>query len=314
LSAGFYTATFTATATGCKAEATFNILNDNSDLSATVSVADPDCHGETVTATINVTGGSSPFSYSLNGGTSQSSNTYAGLGAGNYNVLVTDNNGCTYDVAFSIDEPDELSILVVSTTDVDCNGAANGVIVMDATGGTAPYSYSSTGGVTFTGNTATGVSGGTYTITVTDANSCTANTDVTISEPDDALAVIGTETDPTCYGGSDGSIDITVSGGTSPYSYLWSDGQSSEDVSNLTSGNYTVTVTDANGCQVTSSTFTITDPTELVLDVDATVNTECNASVETDQTGTTATFTGLSAGFYTATFTATATGYVQHIE
>jgi large repetitive protein len=179
--------------------------------------------------------------------------------------------------------------------------------------------------------TATNLSGGTYEVTVTDANGCTATASVTIAEPSNALALNGTQINPTCNGDANGSIDITVTGGTEPYSYSWSNGYNGEDPTGLTAGTYTIIVTDANGCTVTDI-FTLTEPDALVLDVDDIVNTQCNASVgevtlvrasntlrvpftlgTVTQTGTTATFTGLAAGYYTAYFEATATGCTAEV-
>ncbi|MCB0398000.1 MAG: SprB repeat-containing protein, partial [Flavobacteriales bacterium] len=114
---------------------------------------------------------------------------------------------------------------------------------------------------------------GNYCVTVTDANTCTATMCVTISEPP-ALNLSTTVVNVTCYDGANGSIDLTVSGGTTPYSYLWSNGNTAQDNVNLEAGTYTVTVTDANGCTKTTSA-TVTEPAEITFAFSV-VNLACN--------------------------------------
>ena len=155
--------------------------------------------------------------------------------------------------------------LVIAEThvNVDCNGNSTGSIDITVTGGTAPSSLSyawSNAAVTEDINT---LAAGTYTVTVTDGNGSTATTSVTITEPA-VLAASGVTTDVLCNGNSTGAIDLTVSGGTAPYNFVWSNGATTEDVSGLAAGTYTVTVDDANGCDPVY-TFTITEPSALVL-------------------------------------------------
>jgi len=327
LKAGFYTATFTATATGCTATTTFNIININSTLAATVSVVNPNCFGATVTATVTALGGTAPYSYSLNGGAPQPTGVFNTLPAGNYNVLVTDNNGCTYFVAFTIAQPTQLVAHIVASSNVTCFNAADGSATVDVTGGTTPYTYLWDDVTAQTSATAIGLVPGTYHVTVTDAKGCQViNVPVTITGAAAAMAISGSTTNPTCFAGTNGSVNITVTGGLTPYFFSWSNGFNGEDPSGLTAGSYTVLITDKNGCSATQ-TFVLGQPAALVLNASGIVNTQCNALVGsvtlteasntagtftitggTPQTGTTATFANLKAGFYTATFTATATG------
>jgi hypothetical protein len=104
---------------------------------------------------------------------------------------------------------------------------------------------------------------GAYTVTVTDANGCTAQTSVTITQPQAGLALSTTQVNVLCSGNNTGSINLTVTGGTAPYTYAWSNNTTLEDPTTLTAGSYTVTVTDANGCTATS-TVTITQPASAV--------------------------------------------------
>ncbi|MDD3877889.1 MAG: gliding motility-associated C-terminal domain-containing protein, partial [Bacteroidales bacterium] len=315
LVAGYYTATSNGT---CPASASFNITNSNSTLAATVSVANPLCNGGTVTANVTANGGTAPYTFVLNGGTSNTTGVFAGLSAGNYNVLVTDANGCTFAVAFTITQPTALIAGIHSFSNISCNGASTGFASVIVSGGTAPYSYLWDDGTAQTTATATGLAAGTYIVIITDANGCTASAFVTITEPAAALditTVATVITNPTCNGYNNGSIDITVSGGTAPYFFAWSNGQGIEDAGSLTAGNYFVTVTDANGCQITGWPYTLTEPAAVTITVSNLVNTQCNASagsvVLTSSDGSTITvngitlpsgsiFTGLAAGYHTA--------------
>src|SRR5262249_26820989 len=153
----------------------------------------------------------------------------SGLGAGSYSVTVTDANGCTATTGATITQPTQL---VASQTHVDvaCNGNATGSIDVTVTGGTTPYSYNGADGRS--SEDRTGVTRGGYSVTVTDANGCTASTGATITEPL-ALNAGATHNDVQCFNGSDGSIDVTVTGGTPPYSFAWGDGPTTEDRTGL---------------------------------------------------------------------------------
>lgn len=184
LAAGYYTATFTATAASCSATATFNIKNINSTLAATVSVPDPLCFGGTVTATVTATGGTGAgtYTYVLNGTTTNTTGVFTNLATSKNNVLVTDNNGCTYYLAFDIDEPTLLVAHISGYTNVTCKSSANGTATVDVTGGTTSYTYSWNTSPPQTTAMATGLAPGNYTVTLTDAHSCTTTASVTITE------------------------------------------------------------------------------------------------------------------------------------
>jgi hypothetical protein len=159
-------------------------------------------------------------------------------------VTVTDANGCTANAAATVTEPAAALAASAVATDVLCFGAATGTVDLTVTGGTGPYSYLWSNGATT--EDLTGLVAGSYSVTVTDANGCTANAAATVTEP---AQLVATESHtPTCLGTPDGAIDLTVAGGTAPYSYLWSNGATTEDLTGLVAGLYSVTVTDANGC------------------------------------------------------------------
>ncbi|HMA78804.1 MAG TPA: SprB repeat-containing protein, partial [Candidatus Paceibacterota bacterium] len=323
LAAGLYTAEF-VDANGCEAEISFVINNSGSDLEATAAVTNVSCAGVSDgSVTITATGGVGTLTYELlNTGASNNTGAFSDLAAGSYTVLISDENNCSFAVDFDIDEPTLLIASIISSVDVDCNGASNGSATVSATGGTTAYSYAWPDGQTTA--TATGLSGGSYEVTVTDANDCTATATATIGEPAAGLDITTTAailTNPTCNGGMDGSIDITVLGGTSPYTYAWSSGDNVEDPSMLGAGTYEVTVTDANGCMIVGGVYELTEPAEVVLTVVSVVDTDCGASdgevtigsdtagdITVDGTtqavgaGGQVTFMGLAAGLYTAEF------------
>lgn len=135
----------------------------------------------------------------------------------------------------------------VVSQNVSCFGGANGSISLSVIGGTIPYTYVWSNELQL--KILIAFSSGTYTVTVTDLEGCTDVQSVVVSQPAAALSATATVAQQvSCFGGNNGSITLTVSGGTTPYSYSWSNGASSQNVSGLTTGTYTVTITDANGC------------------------------------------------------------------
>ena len=188
--------------------------------------------------------------------------------AGTYNVAVTDANGCTSFENITIN--DNTSITgTINTTDASCNGVCDGSATVTPSGGVPPYSYNWSTGHTI--NAVGGLCAGNYTVTVTDALGCSSTFNVTINEPS-AIVLSANAIAANCFGSCDGSVNLTVSGGTSPYSFNWNTGATTQNISALCAGTYTVTVTDANGCTATTSatvpdgiaisaTFTQTDAT-----------------------------------------------------
>ncbi len=199
-------------------------------------------------ATVNPINGSPPYTYTWsNGATTQTIN---GLAAGTYTVTVTDNIGETDNTSVIIDQPEALMVSVLIMSSVSCNGGADGSITASAFGGTAPYSYLwSNGDTTATTNN---LIAGTYNVTITDANGCSvfSSSSITIIEPA-ILTVNNLSSNVSCNGANDGSATVSASGGTMPYTYLWSNAATTSSIDNLVAGIYNVTVTDANGCTST---------------------------------------------------------------
>ncbi|MBK7408816.1 MAG: choice-of-anchor L domain-containing protein [Saprospirales bacterium] len=269
LTAGTYSVTVTDS-NGCEQTATAT-LTDPPLLTASAVGVDPGCNGAS-TGSINLTpgGGTSPYTYNWSNG--NNTQDPSNLPAGTYTVTVTDAHGCTQTTTVTLAEPPDLTASA-SGTDPPCNGTNTGSINLTVGGGTSPFSFHWNNG----NNTQnpTNLPAGTYSVTVTDANGCTEITSVTLSQPP-ALTASATGTSPVCNGGNTGSINLTPGGGTTPYSFNWSNGSNSQNPTNLPAGTYTVTVTDANGCTKTTS-VTLTNPPQIAL-TPQTTNPDCNGS------------------------------------
>ncbi len=223
------------------------------------------CFGSTDgTIDFTATGGSGTLAYAWsNGATTED---LSALPAGMYTVIVTDSIACTDTLAFTLAEPAQLTTALVATSsfngyEISCNGANDGVADLTVSGGVTSYSYSWSNGATT--QDLSGLTAGTYSVTVTDANGCTASDTIILSEPATLTSGIVAQR-VFCNGASSGAADLTMNGGVTPYSFAWSNGATTEDISALPAGTYSVTVTDANGCTTNAST-TVTEPAALSL-------------------------------------------------
>jgi len=227
------------------------IIDEPATLVLNPTSTDASCNGICDgTASVAPTGGTIPYTFTWS--PSNSGPSSVSICAGNYSVLVTDANGCSETANFTI--ADNQIQYTLTTTDVSCNGSCDGTASVVVTGNNPPFTidWQPTGG---TGPTENGLCGGNYSVTITDATGCSLTETFTIIEPDPIIITLDV-TDVTCEGGSDGAIDLTVSGGAGPYTYQWYPlGQTTEDINNLPAGDYSVVVTDANGC--TSSAITL---------------------------------------------------------
>ncbi|MCX6256989.1 MAG: choice-of-anchor L domain-containing protein [Bacteroidia bacterium] len=213
--------------------------------------------GSDGSAGVTVTGGTGSYSYLWsNGETNQIINN---LIAGNYNFIITDNNNCTVSGSITVTQPDSALSLTFTQTNISCANGSDGSIDITVFGGTSPYNYHWSNGST--NQNISGLSVTNYTVTITDFNACNIVQAFNLIIPS-GLIINVNQSNVTNSGGSDGSIDITVTGGISPYSYHWNNGQTTEDLNNLFAGWYYVTVTDSNGCIISSSVH-ITQPNSI---------------------------------------------------
>jgi hypothetical protein len=212
------------------------------------------------TAAVSANGGIGSYSWSPSGGTGAIA---TGLAPGVYTVTVTDAILCTGTRSFTITQPPALAG-TTSTTSVSCFGGSNGTATIVASGGTPGYTYLWSNGATTA--TATGIAAGTYSVTITDANSCLRTVNNIIVGSPSTLNGIPSTTSVSCFGGSNGTATITASGGTPGYTYLWSNGVTTATTGDLTAGTYLVTVTDANGCSV-SEEVVIIEPLAILIDL-----------------------------------------------
>jgi gliding motility-associated-like protein len=225
---------------------------------------DPTCNGDAGSATVTASGGTLPYTYFWTpaGGTGA---TGTGLTAGTYTAVVTSNNGCSESVSVTITQPPPLDV-TTSATAASCN-LSNGSATATVTGGLAPYTYFWDPSAQTTA-TALGISAGTYTVGVVDQNHCTGSATVVVTQPSAVTASISSTTDVSCFGGNNGTITVTATGGVAPYGYAWTPvGGNNATGTGFSAGSYTVTVHDANGC-ISTASATITEPTLL----SATVN------------------------------------------
>ncbi|MFH2141781.1 MAG: gliding motility-associated C-terminal domain-containing protein [Bacteroidota bacterium] len=229
-----------------------------------------DCDG---TITLNPSGGIPPYSYTWSPVVSIGP-IANGLCAGTYGITITDGNGCTKDTSIIVTEPNEIFFNGIHT-DVTCFGDCDGTITLNPSGGTLPYSYTWSPAVSV-GPIANGLCAGTYDITIIDGNGCTKDTSIIVTQPDEISIDTVIYLHPSCYGNIDGSINITVIGGTPltggppDYLYNWTTVggtglvPGAEDQTGLSLGWYYVTATDQNGCW-DSLSVQLVDPYPIVL-------------------------------------------------
>lgn len=262
---------------------------------------------------LTVTGGTPGYSYSWSN--AMTTEDIVNLSIGTYTVTVTDTNGCTDTATFVIDTGSVVFSVTYVVTDLACGGDSSGSIDLTVAGGTTPYTFAwNTGATTEDLN---GIAGGTYTVTVTDNDTNSFTETFVVNEPT-SISISGNITPPTNGTSNDGAIDITVSGGTMPYSFAWSNAAVTEDISGLAIGNYSVTVTDSIGCTIIESFFVDTIPAlaAVLVSGDVTCENTINGSIDLTVIGGVSPFTfawsngattedlsGLAAGVYTVTIT-----------
>lgn len=262
LAPGTYTVTVTDAA--CMNRTTTVTITSGGGFTVTMAQANVQCFGQNNgSATISSATGTAPYTYSWSTNPVQTGQSITNISAGNYTCSITDATGCLQTATFSITQPTAVTA-TTSTTPTSCT-ANNGTATASGSGGTAPYTYSwSTIPVQATA-TATGLGFGTYSVSVTDASGCSATYTASVTLQSSTLtSTASVLNNASCFGSTDGSATSTASGGAGPYSFLWSNGQPTQTSTGLAAGNYSVTVTDANGCTIVQP-VTITEPTAITL-------------------------------------------------
>lgn len=305
-----------------------------SNFTANISIRNVGCFGSNDGDIIaEPVGGYAPFDFvwtDAGGATikttiGQATDTLLALPAGTYFVQLTDANGCSRTDTATITVPPQLTIDSIAGFNISCFGANDGEAYVYVSGGVAPYLFDwSSGNIN---DTLTGLSAGTYTVTVTDDGGCTTVDSVTIIEPTE-IFITKDSTNVSCYLGNDGSATVIVTGGgTAPYNYLWNNSLTTSTIQNLAAGIYSVDVIDSEGCTVSTS-YNIEAPDSFIINITGVVNASCfntsDGSATADVGGTTTGYsfvwsngetgpvaTSLPYGTNTVTVTVDSSGCVQ---
>ncbi|MBN4051345.1 T9SS type A sorting domain-containing protein, partial [bacterium AH-315-M05] len=295
-------------------------INEPQAITLTLSSADASCGNADGQASVTASNGVTPYTYLWNDPSTQTTATATGLAVGTYTVLITDANGCAVSGTVSVNDAGAPVVTLFSSIDVSCNGGSDGEATISASGGIMPYAYLWDDPNAQTTVTATGLTAGTYTITVTDFSGCVGSAVITINEPLPITLALSS-VDATC-GNADGQASVIASGGNAPYAYQWDDPglQTTFTATGLFSGSYTVTITDANGC--TTNGIVAVNNSVPVVNISSSLDVSCSEGNDGEATvaasggtpsytyswstlpvQTTATATGLVAGTYTVSVT-----------
>lgn len=232
---------------------------------------------------VSPSGGTPVYTYSWTP-VINTTNVLNGSPAGTYTCYITDQNGCTASQTFLLTEPPPL-ITAETHTNVTCFSMCDGAVTINAAGGVGGYSYNWSPSAPNSASLSS-LCAGPYVCTVTDLNGCNVMQALTITQPS-AISLTGGVNNVLCHGGSDGSIMMSTSGGAAPYNWLWSTGDTTEDISGLDTGVYVITVTDAAGCTFTTG-LTVNQPPPIVVTLtvtDATCYSNCDGAIYSTVTG-----------------------------
>ena len=241
---------------GCTSSETYTITSGGA-LTLSTTGTDPSCNGDAYgTASVSISGVTSPFTYLWDDASLQSTNTASGLIAGSYSVSVTDANGCSNTAAISLTNPTAIS-LTSSTVDANC-GNNDGSATVVVSSGDSPFTYLWNDPSNQTTASASAISSGTYKVIVTDANACQDSLDVTVNDASGPVVAVQNYTDALCFGAASGTATLQINGGQTHYSILWDDASAQTGItaSNLAAGTYSAAVTYNLGCTA-NTTVTI---------------------------------------------------------
>lgn len=247
----------------CTATGSYTITQPSLLAITNASVTHVQCYGnQTGCINITVSGGTPLYHYMWSNAAATKNICYLPAG-GPYTVTVVDGNGCTAIGSYTITQPSVLSIINPMVTNVFCYGGNNGAISATASGGTQPYSYHWNTGAT--GAVLNGLPAGVYIVTVSDSHLCNVQATFNVHQFPD-IVLNATIVPCACPGSCDGSVNLTVTGGCTPYNYLWSNGAVTLNIGNITASSYSVTVTDCAGC-TKSASYTVTATSPVCQDV-----------------------------------------------
>lgn len=250
---------------GCYKDTNAIVVQPTAPLDVTAVVTDVFCNGAvTGSVVLSGTGGTPAYTYAIGTGTYTASNSFTGLAAGTYTFHIRDNNACQKDTTITIIQPAPLAF-TLALTNVLCNGASTGTVTVNATGGTPAYTYAADANPFGAANLLTVLNAGAHIIHLKDANGCTKDSTITLTQPA-ALNISYAAVHPLCNGSANGTITISGSGGTTPYTYALNANPfvSSGAMTGLTAGTYAVHIKDANGC-TKDTVCTLTDPPALTV-------------------------------------------------
>ncbi|MCB0853923.1 MAG: SprB repeat-containing protein, partial [Bacteroidetes bacterium] len=266
-----------ADAEGCEYPVSFFVNQPDSLYGLLGYKLDVKCNGDlSGSASLIAKGGTPPYMFTNNGPNGptgpQSSNTFNFLGAGNYVVTIEDNHGCLTTVNYDILQPPVLTAITAHVSNISCFGMFDGEVVLSASGGTSPYTFSNDGINFFNDSTFSNLPAGSYTFYAEDFYNCSDSITVQIIEPQPVDVTVASVTDVLCFGTPSGSITLAGSGGTQPYQFSIDTAQTftpNTTISNLAAGSYRIIIRDVNGC--TDETLAIlNEPTKLIGDIDVT--------------------------------------------
>ncbi len=278
LAPGTYTVTVT-NSNGCTGTASAEV-GDSEGIEITSSSTNTSCGESNGSVNVSVVSGNGGYTYAWSNGSSSASQN--NIPSGTYSVTVTDSEGCTDVETVNVGASETPTLNVVSVNDTSC-GFDNGSAIVSASGGSGGYTYMWSNGASAT--SLSDLPAGTYNVTVTDAAGCTDEVSFTIESSSSPITEVGSQN--TSCGEDNGSIDLTVSGGSGTYTYTWSNGASAANLSSLASGSYSFTVTDAAGC-TDFGTINIEGSESPMLNITSIMDTSCgedNGSVSISATG-----------------------------
>ena len=263
LPAGIYSVTITDTLTGCSVDTTVNVPEINP-LVLLAAVDSAFCGDSTGAAHLSVVGGSGMYTYNWMPSVSDSASA-DGLAPGVYSIVVSDTvTGCSADTVLVIPESNPL-VINAEVDSANCPGVLDGSIALSISGGTAPYDVLWSVD-TLLGNFVSGLDAGTYGVTITDAQGCRRDTQLVVAYRD-TLSLQIQVASVACFGENSGAISLEVEGGTGPYLFSWSTGDTLNGLDSLPGGQYSVTVSDVNGCSV-QEVVTVSENDQLSIDAD----------------------------------------------